>query len=87
MDAAQKHEQAKSALNSTEAQLEAAMANAQSAVNEGDYTVLLADADGAVVETLAEPGEVVSTGQTVIRLARTGAREASVNLPENVRPR
>lgn len=82
----QKYEQAKSALDTAEAQLAAAKANAQIAVNEGDYSVLLADADGVVVETLAEPGQVVSAGQTVIRLARTGAREASVYLPENIRP-
>src|SRR5438270_2842128 len=52
-----------------------------------DYSVLLADADGTVVDTLAEPGQVVSPGQTVIRLAHAGPREASVFLPETMRPR
>lgn len=83
----QRYEQAKSALDNAEAQLAAAKANAQIAVNEGEYSVLLADADGVVVETLAEPGQVVAAGQTVVRLAHAGAREASVNLPEDVRPR
>ncbi len=46
----------------------------------------LADADGVVVETLAEPGQVVSAGQVVIRLARAGQREARVQLPETLRP-
>ena len=47
---------------------------------------LCADADGTVVETLAEPGQFVSAGQIVVRMARAGAREAAVNLPETLRP-
>src|SRR6185369_12608948 len=43
-----------------------------------------ADDDGIVVETLAEPGQVVSADQTV--LAHAGSREAVVYLPETVRP-
>src|SRR5437763_14910290 len=38
------------------------------------------------METLAEPGQFVSAGQIVVRLARSGAREAAVNLPETLRP-
>ena len=48
--------------------------------------MLLADSDGVVMETLAEPGQVVSAGQAVIRLARSGQREALVQLPETLRP-
>ena len=82
----QRYEQAKSALDTAEAQLAAAEANAQVARNEGDYSVLLADADGVIVETLGEPGQVVAAGQIVVRLAHTGPREATVNLPEAIRP-
>jgi RND family efflux transporter MFP subunit len=82
----QRYEQAKSALDNAEAQLAAAEANAQVARNAGDYSVLLADADGVIVETLGEPGQVVAAGQIVIRLAHTGPREATVNLPEAIRP-
>jgi RND family efflux transporter MFP subunit len=82
----QRYEQAKSTLDNAEAQLAAAEANAQVAKNEGDYSVLLADADGVIVETLGEPGQVVAAGQIVIRLAHTGPREATVNLPEAIRP-
>lgn len=82
----QRYEQAKSALDNAEAQLAAAEANAQLARNAEDYSVLTADADGVVMETLSEPGQVVSAGQTVVRLAHAGAREASVDLPETVRP-
>jgi RND family efflux transporter MFP subunit len=39
-----------------------------------------------VVETLAEPGQVVSAGQTVVRIAKAGPREAVVALPETIRP-
>jgi RND family efflux transporter MFP subunit len=82
----QRYEQAKSALDNAEAQLAAAEANAQLARNAEDYSVLVADADGVVMETLSEPGQVVSAGQTVVRLAHAGPREASVDLPETVRP-
>jgi RND family efflux transporter MFP subunit len=82
----QRYEQARSALDNVEAQLAAAEANAQVARNAGDYSILLADADGVIVETLGEPGQVVAAGQVVIRLAHTGPREATVNLPEAIRP-
>ena len=38
------------------------------------------------METLAEPGQVVSAGQVVVRLAHAGRREAVVQLPETLRP-
>lgn len=82
----QKYDEVKSALDSAQAQLEAAEAEAEVARNEAAYALLLADADGAVVDTLAEPGQVVAAGQTVVRLAHVGPREATVNLPETVRP-
>jgi hypothetical protein len=39
-----------------------------------------------VVETLAEPGQVVSAGQVVVRVAHAGRREAVIELPETLRP-
>lgn len=82
----QRYEQAKAALDTAKAQLAAADAEARVAENEAAYAVLLADADGTVVETLGEPGQVVSTGQTVVRIAQAGPREAVVALPETIRP-
>ena len=82
----QRYEQAKAALDTAEAQLAAAEAEARVAENEAQYSTLEADADGTVVETLAEPGQVVSAGQVVVRLAHAGPREAVVALPEAVRP-
>jgi RND family efflux transporter MFP subunit len=82
----QRYEQAKAASDTAEAQLAAAEADARVAENEATYSVLVADADGTVVETLGEPGQVVSAGQPVVRLAQAGAREAVVALPETIRP-
>jgi len=82
----QRYEQAKAALDTAEAQLAAADAEARVAENEATYTILVADADGTVVDTLGEPGQVVSAGQPVIRIAKAGAREAVVALPETIRP-
>lgn len=80
------YDQARAAADAARAQLAAAQAQAGVARNEASYSVLVADADGIVVETLAEPGQVVAAGQTVVRLARAGAREAVIALPETLRP-
>lgn len=82
----QVYDQAKEAYDTAVAQLDAATADADYAKNETAYAVLYADSDGVVTDTLAEPGQVVSAGQAVVKLAHSGDREASVNLPENVRP-
>ncbi|MBX4383426.1 HlyD family efflux transporter periplasmic adaptor subunit, partial [Mycobacterium tuberculosis] len=52
-----------------------AQAQANVAQNATGYAGLLADADGVVVETLAEPGQVVSAGQTVFTVASSNARD------------
>lgn len=80
------YDQAKAAALAARAQLSAAEAQARVSRNDAGYTVLVADADGVIAETLAEPGQVVSAGQTVVRLARSGPREAIVALPEALRP-
>lgn len=82
----QRYEQAKAALDTATAQLAAAEADEKVAENGSSYSLLVADADGIVVETLGEPGQVVTAGQTVIRLAQAGPREAVVALPETIRP-
>ncbi|WP_040394884.1 efflux RND transporter periplasmic adaptor subunit [Aromatoleum toluclasticum] len=80
------YDKIKAAAESARAELKAAQAQADVARNETGYTVLLADADGVVVETLAEPGQVVGAGQVVVRVAHAGRREALVELPETLRP-
>jgi RND family efflux transporter MFP subunit len=80
------YDKVKAAAEAAKAELSAAEARAGVARNETSYTVLLADADGVVVETLAEPGQVVAAGQVVARVAHAGRREAVIELPETLRP-
>ncbi|MGQ9448296.1 efflux RND transporter periplasmic adaptor subunit [Xanthomonas citri pv. bilvae] len=81
------YDQIKAAADAARAQLSAAQAQADVARNANRYTDLLADADGVVMETLVEPGQVVAAGQPVVRLAHAGRREAIIQLPETLRPR
>lgn len=83
---ASEYDKAKAAAESARADLKAARAQADVARNETSYAALLADADGVVVETLVEPGQVVVAGQVVVRVAHAGRREAIIELPETLRP-
>ena len=76
------YDNALAAQRSTAANLEAARAAAQQAANEKSYALLVADADGLVTDVLAQPGQVVEAGTPVVKLARNGAREALVSVPE-----
>lgn len=78
----QEYEQAKSAADATTAQLNSAIDYARQLANQARYAVLRADADGVIMEIPADVGQVVGAGNTVVRLAHDGAREAVVNLPE-----
>ena len=80
------YDQAKAAADAAKAQLSGAEAQADVARNASRYAELVADGDGVVMETLAEPGQVVNAGQAVVRLAHAGRREAVVQLPETLRP-
>ncbi len=80
------YDQVKAAADAAKAQLNAAEAQAEVARNASDYADLVADADGVVMEALAEPGQVVSAGQVVVRVAHAGRREAVIELPETLRP-
>lgn len=72
----------RSAAQAAEARLRQAEAQAAAAANQIDYTRLRADAAGVVTAVLAEPGQVVAAGQPVLRLARPGAREVLIHVPE-----
>jgi RND family efflux transporter MFP subunit len=78
------YDQVKASADSAKALLDAAQAQLKITQDDANYSNLLADADGVVVETLAEPGQVVAAGQAVVRIAHAGPREASINLPEAV---
>jgi len=70
------------ALDAKDTAAQAATAQAQLAKNQAAYTTLVADAAGVVAAVLAEPGQVVAAGQGVFRVARDGAREVAINIPE-----
>jgi RND family efflux transporter MFP subunit len=80
---AQAYEQAKAAADTAIAQASAEAARARQTEHQRDYSVLVADMDGVVMEVPADAGQVIAAGQTVVKLAREGAREALVYLPEN----
>jgi multidrug efflux system membrane fusion protein len=65
-----------------EARLSQAQSQYDLAANQSRYTNLTADAAGVVTQVLAEPGNVVSAGQPVLRFAADGEREVYVNVPE-----
>lgn len=71
------------ALDAKESTARSATAQAQLARNQATYTTLTADAAGVVAAVLAEPGQVVAAGQGVLRVARDGAREVAINIPES----
>ena len=60
-------------------------AKAQLAVsqNQASYATLVANEDGVVTAVNAEPGQVVTSGQAVVRIAREDEREVAISVPEN----
>ncbi len=80
------YDQARAAAQAAHAEAAAALAQLHAAEDNRRYTALRADADGTVMDTEAEPGQVVAAGQGVLRLAHDGPREAVIALPEGLRP-
>lgn len=70
------------ALDAKETALAAAAAQVGMARNQTAYANLNADHGGVIAAVLAEPGQVVSAGQAVLRIARDGEREVAIALPE-----
>ncbi|MFG1478513.1 efflux RND transporter periplasmic adaptor subunit [Xanthobacter sp. V4C-4] len=62
--------------------LERARRSLELAENRLSYAELVSDTAGVVVSAAAEPGQVVSSGQTIVRVARLDEKEAVVALPE-----
>ena len=71
------------AFNAARARAEQSRSQAGITSNQAAYTTLVADADGVVVSVSAEAGQVVTAGQPVLRLARSGEKEVVVNAPES----
>ena len=68
--------------DSANARMRTAQAQLAQASNSATFQTLVADAEGVVTAILAEAGQVVSAGQPVVRVARTGEKELQVDVPE-----
>ena len=71
-------------LKAAQATLDQALAQAQSQSNQAAYAKLTAPTAGVITGIEAEPGQVVSTGQAVVRFAQEGPRDAVFAVPEHV---
>ena len=77
-------DEARQKLETIQGQVDAAQAQLRTAQEQLSYTVLSADAPGAVTAKGAEPGEVVHAGQMIVQLARQGGRDAVFDVPEQL---
>jgi RND family efflux transporter MFP subunit len=77
-------DQAKAAADEARARLNRADRAVELTKNSLSYATLVADARGVVTATLIEPGQVVTAGQTAIRVARLAEKEAVVAIPETL---
>jgi RND family efflux transporter MFP subunit len=74
----------KAAADEARARLNRAERSVELTKNSLSYATLEADTRGVVTATLVEPGQVVASGQTAIRVARLGEKEAVVAIPETL---
>jgi len=77
-------DQATAGFRAAEAQVKSATAQVSMAQDLVGFTVLTADAAGAVVARGAEPGEVVQAGQMVVRIAKDGGVDAVFEVPAQI---
>lgn len=76
-------ERHEASLKSAEASLRQARAQAGVQGNQAAYARLQADAEGVIVATDADVGQVVEAGTPVVRLARDGARDVVFSVAED----
>jgi RND family efflux transporter MFP subunit len=72
-----------SALKAAQAQFEQAQSQLAVQGNQASYASLVADVAGVVTAIEAEPGQVVSAGTPVVRIAADGARDVVFSVPED----
>lgn len=73
----------RNALDANRAKYEQAKANLAVSQNQASYATLVANEDGVITAVSAEPGQVVTPGQAVVRIAREEEREVAIHVPEN----
>jgi len=76
------YDQAVKTFRTAQAEADAARAKRVQASENLSYTELKADNNGVISAIGADPGQVVSAGQMVVRLAQPGEREAVFNVAE-----
>jgi membrane fusion protein, multidrug efflux system len=76
-------DQKQAAYDAARAALKAMQANRSEQDRKLGYTALTADGDGVVTSLNCNIGQVVSPGQQVLGLARSGAKEIAVFVPES----
>ena len=74
----------RAAADEARARLNRAERSVELTKNSLSYAKLVADTRGVVTATLVEPGQVVASGQTAIRVARFAEKEAVVAIPETL---
>src|SRR5436305_13750495 len=74
-------DQARAAADEARARLNRAERSVDLTKNSLSYATLVADAKGVVTATLIEAGQVVTSGQSAIRIARFSEKEAVVAIP------
>ncbi|ASA57375.1 efflux RND transporter periplasmic adaptor subunit [Vibrio gazogenes] len=79
-----RYDEAKSDWQAAASQLERAQAAVKDAQDNLQFTHLIAPQDGVISETNANPGQVVSAGQQVFKLAYNGQLDAVFEVPEQV---
>jgi RND family efflux transporter MFP subunit len=77
-------DQAKASADEARARLNRADRSVELTRNSLSYATLVADTRGVVTATLVEPGQVIASGQTAIRVARFAEKEAVVAIPETL---
>jgi membrane fusion protein, multidrug efflux system len=76
-------ERRQATLQAAESSLRQALAQGAVQGNQAGYARLLADGPGVVVAVEAEVGQVLAAGAPVVRLARDGARDVVIAVPED----
>ena len=76
-------ERRETALKAAQAQLEQAQAQLAAQGNQAGYASLVADVSGVITAVEAEPGQVVTAGTPVVRIAVDGPRDVVFAVPED----
>jgi membrane fusion protein, multidrug efflux system len=76
-------ERRETTLKAAQAQLEQAQSQLAVQGNQANYAALVADVSGVVTAIEAEPGQVVTAGAPVVRIAADGVRDVVFSVPED----